>query len=201
MKFELALRLFPHDFTHADACRAGDFLEACGDVHPVAQEVDPFRDHVADIDADAVLQSLGRRQIGIVALQCPLDRDGGAHRLHDACEFDDDAVAGRAENPTAVLADEIGDGGPVNPQRSQRAFLVFPYQAAIAGDICRQYRSEAPTASRFHVRWPPNATARAPFNDEREFDEPPAGPRYRNHVQLAKAPKAWEPMLHLRDRP
>ncbi len=67
----------------------------------------------------------GRRQLG----------GRRAHRLHDAGELGDDAVARRAEYPPAVLSDEIADRAATGRQRRERSFLVGGHQTALAGDI------------------------------------------------------------------
>ena len=75
-KFDLAFDLVQHGAGDADAGRLGDLLEPGGDVDAVTEEVVALDDDVAEVDADAEFHPLALRQIGVAAMERPLDRHG-----------------------------------------------------------------------------------------------------------------------------
>ena len=69
-------------------------LKPSGDVDPVPHQVPVFLlDHVAEMDADAILDALFWRQARVALDQAVLHLDCAAHRVDDATELDDAAVA------------------------------------------------------------------------------------------------------------
>ena len=75
------------------------------DIDAVAEDVAVLDDDVAEIDADAELDALLRGDTGIALGHPALHRDGAAHRIDDAGEFDQQAVAGGLDDAAAVLGD------------------------------------------------------------------------------------------------
>ena len=91
------------------------------------------------MDADAKLDPLVRRQAGVALDHAVLHFDRAAHRVDDAAEFDDAAIAG-AFDDAAVMG---GDGGVDEiaaqpPEARKRAILVRSREPAIADDIRNQ---------------------------------------------------------------
>ena len=75
------------------------------DVDAVAEDVAVLDDDVADIDADAELDAPLRRHVGVALGHPALHLDGAAHRIDDAGELDQQAVAGGLDDAAAVLGD------------------------------------------------------------------------------------------------
>src|SRR6266853_2065717 len=78
----------------ADAARLGQPFEPCGDVDAIAEEIVAVKDHVAEIDPDPELDAAVGRIDGVALCHRLLYRDGAAHRVDDAAELDQHAVAG-----------------------------------------------------------------------------------------------------------
>src|SRR5215472_14084926 len=79
-----------------------------------------------------------------------LDLDRAAHRVDDAGELDEEAVAGRFDDATPMLGDfGIGEFPADRTQRSERALLVLAHQPRIAGDIDRQNGRQSSLDPRF----------------------------------------------------
>ena len=82
-----------------------------------------------------------------------LHLDRAAHRIDDAGELDQQAVAGGLDDAAAMLGDlGIDERLSTGLEPGERAFLVGTHQPAITGDIGRQDGREAsldPGASHF----------------------------------------------------
>src|SRR5207248_3335467 len=113
---ELALDLIAHRAGEADAGRSSDLLQAGGNIDAIAQQIAALSDHVAEIDADAEFHPPPRSQVGIVALERPLNGDRGAHGLHGTRELRHHAVAGRCEDPSSMLLNEIANCATVGAE-------------------------------------------------------------------------------------
>ena len=132
-----------------DAARLGELLQAGGDVDAVAVDVLAIDDHVAEIDADAELEPVLRREGGVALAQGPLDVDGAGQRLDDAREVGQHAVARRADDAAVVLGDEPVDDLAAGPQAGVRAGLVVVHLAREADRVGAQDRGQlAPVAAR-----------------------------------------------------
>ena len=94
-----------HRVRHADAAGGRLLLQARGDVDAVAKNVVILDDDVAEVDADAELDALLGRDVGIAPRHAGLDLDGALHGLDDALELDQHAVAGGLDQPAVVLGD------------------------------------------------------------------------------------------------
>ena len=89
----------------ADAARLGHAFQPRGDVDAVAEDVVALDDDVAEIDADAELDAAVLRHIGVALGHAALHLDRAAHRVDDAGELDQHAVAGGLDDAAAVLGD------------------------------------------------------------------------------------------------
>ena len=122
---QLVEHLIAHDPADADPARFGQSFQARRDIDAVAKDVVAVNDDVANIDADAKVESL----IGgnaFVALGHPaLHVDGAAHRIDHAREFQQQAVTGRLDDAAVVFGDlGVDELPPVGFQRRQRAAVV-----------------------------------------------------------------------------
>ncbi len=80
-------------------------FQSRGDVDAVAHEVAiALLDHVAKMNADAILDALFRRKAGVALDHAALYLDGAAHGVDHAAELDDQAVPG-ALHDAAVMSD------------------------------------------------------------------------------------------------
>jgi len=83
----------------------GERLDARGDVDAVAIEIVALDDHVAEIDADAQLDAAVRPDSSVPLGHRLLHRDRAAHRVDDAGELDEEAVAGGLDDAPPVFGD------------------------------------------------------------------------------------------------
>ena len=127
-----------------DRARLANALEPRGDVDAVAHQVAVgLLDHVAEMNADAKLNAPIGRHAGVAFDEAVLHFDRAAHRVDDAAEFDDRAVAG-ALNDAAVMGRDGGvdEIAAQPPEARKRAILVRASEPAIADDIGNQDRRE-----------------------------------------------------------
>src|SRR5439155_10578038 len=97
--------VFLHPCRNADPARLGDPFEAGGDVDPVTEDVAILDDDVALVDADAELDAVGGRDAGVPVAHRLLHLDRATHRIDDAGEFDQHAVAGGLDDAGLVFRD------------------------------------------------------------------------------------------------
>src|SRR5208283_3601428 len=142
-EIELVTDLVAHDPADADSAGLGQGFEAGGDIDAVAINVALVDDDVAEVDADAELYPFVGRHVGVAPDHFALDLDGIAHRIDDAGELGQEAVAGGLDDAAPVLGDlGVAELAPYRRQRDQGAFLVGAHQPRIAGDIGRQDRRQ-----------------------------------------------------------
>jgi hypothetical protein len=113
------------------------------DVDTIAEDVVPLDQHITDVDTDAPLHAAFGRGPGIPLFRQPLQPqaafDGADHRS----ELNESAVAGRLDDPPAVLGDDRISSGAVLAQGLRRARFVDPHQPAVADHIGSKDRGEA----------------------------------------------------------
>ena len=85
--------------------RLGQGFDPRGDVDAVAVDVVALDDHVAEIDADAQLDAVVRRDIRVPLGHRLLHLDRAAHRIDDAGKLHQHAVAGGLDDAAVVLGD------------------------------------------------------------------------------------------------
>ena len=156
------LDLVAHRARHADAARLGQLLQTRGHVHAVAEDVVVLEDHVAEVDADAELDPAGRRHVGVAPRHAALDLDRALHRVGNALELDQQAVAGGLDDAAPVLGDRRVDQlEPVGLEARERAGLVGLHQPAVADHVGRQNRGQpALDLRQFHARLPRSSSGR-----------------------------------------
>jgi len=96
----------------ADAARLRDPLQARSDVDAVAKDIIVIDDDVTDVNADAELDPVVLRHVGILPGHAALDFNRKARRIDGTGEFDEHAVAGRLDYPSAMRGDGGIDQGP-----------------------------------------------------------------------------------------
>ncbi|MGA7262726.1 MAG: hypothetical protein WBX30_17780 [Stellaceae bacterium] len=94
---KLIAHLVAHDPAHTDPAGLGQRLEAGGDVDLVAVNVALVDDNIAEINADAELDTPFSRDVSLALGHCALHFGSAAHRIDDAGKLDQCAVAGGFE--------------------------------------------------------------------------------------------------------
>ena len=90
---------------NADAARLGQRFQPRRDIDAVAENVAALGDHVAEVDADAKPNAAVLGEIQIAVGHRALDFGGAAHRIDDAGEFRQHAVADGLDDAAVMLAD------------------------------------------------------------------------------------------------
>ena len=136
----------------ADTARIRQPFEACGDVHPVAENISVLQHDVADIDPNAKLHSAIFFEVVVLVSQFILDVDGALDGGERAAERGKDAVAGGPANSSFVPRDEtIGDDAE-SRQSGQRSFLIDFHEPAVTCDISGKDGDELSLEGRrFHL--------------------------------------------------
>ena len=100
-------------------------FKAGGDVDAIAENVALVDDDIAEIDADAKLDSLLLRHVSIAPHHAALNLDGTAYRIHHTGELHKHAVSGRLHDPATVLGDlGIEQRVAMGLELGKRALLV-----------------------------------------------------------------------------
>ena len=139
---ELVLDLVVDAARNGYAARLGDRLDACRDVHPVAEQVSTLHDHVAQVDADAKPHPLVFGQVFVAGAQRRLDLGGAAHGLHGAGKLRQDGVARGIEDPAAVRLEQLVENLAVAAQGAHGALLVLAHEPAVAVHVGHQDRRQ-----------------------------------------------------------
>jgi hypothetical protein len=127
----------PGVLRQADPARLGDAFDPGRDVDAVAHQVAVgLLDHVAEMNADAELDALVRRDAGIAVDQAILHLDRAAHRVDHAAELDDEPVAGALDDAAVMHGDRrVGEVAAQKAQTRKYALLVGAGETAEADDI------------------------------------------------------------------
>ena len=122
---ELAGGVFLHPRRDADAARLGQRFEARRDIDAITEDVAVLGDNVALVYADAEHDAVAGCDRGVAFGHYRLDLCGTAQRVDRTAEFDQQAVAGRLDDPATMRLDGwIDDLRPDGPQPLQCARLV-----------------------------------------------------------------------------
>src|SRR6202035_1396759 len=97
--------LIAHRARDTNAAWLGEHFEARRHVDAVAKDVIFLNDNVAQIDADTELYPPRRRDVCVAFCHPPLDFGSAHHRVGDAVELDQYAIAGSLDDAAAVLRD------------------------------------------------------------------------------------------------
>ena len=121
----------------ADRAGLGDAFEPGGDIDAVPHEIAvALLDDVAEMNADAEFDAPLRRHAGVALDEAGLHFDRAAHRVDDAAELDDCAVAGALDDATVMGGD--GRVDEIAAQPPERAPACGPRRRRRAG-CSRQY--------------------------------------------------------------
>ena len=117
--------------------RLGDALDPRRDVDAVAHQIAVgLLDDVSEMNADAVLDALVRRDAGIALNHTVLNLDRAAQRIDHAAELDDQPIAGALDHPAVVGGDRrVGEVAAQSAQACEHALLVRPGETAEADDV------------------------------------------------------------------
>ena len=109
-----------------DAARLANSLEPRRDVDPVAHQVAvALLDDVAQVNADASLDTLVGGQAGVALSQAATHFHGAANGLDHAAKFDERPVAGPLDDSPVVDRDRrVDEVAAQSSQPRQREFLV-----------------------------------------------------------------------------
>ena len=146
----------------ADTAWIRNTFQSCGNVDTVAHQIAvALLDNIAEMDADAKLDAALERQASVALEHAVLHLDGAAHRINNASELNEDAVA-RPLNDTSVMQSD-GRVEQIAAERSQprkRPLLVGTGKLAVADNICRQNRREFTSLQARAVPLPQTRVAR-----------------------------------------
>src|SRR6516165_7262222 len=144
IEIELVPDLIINGLRYADGARLGERLEAGGDINAVAKDVVTVDDHIAEVDANPQLETaLGRDRV-VDGARGALHFHGAFQRIDDARKIRQQAVTGRADDPSAVRSDQRVDGAAQFTQGLVGTRLVFAHQPAETGYIRVQNCGELP---------------------------------------------------------
>ena len=125
----------------------GDPLQPRGDVDAVAHQVAvALLDDIAQVDADAELDALIRRDSDVALDHRVLNLDSAAHGLDHAAKFDQRPVA-RALEHSAIMAGDRGidEIGAQRPQPRKRTVFVRARHPTEADDVGGEDRRDFPS--------------------------------------------------------
>src|SRR5262249_18946758 len=101
---------------HADPTGLGQSFEPGRDIHPVPKNVSVLDHHVADVETHSELDAFVLRHWGVPVSQAPLDRSGGAQRVDNTTDLNEEPFARRFDQPAAMRddrrVDHLGADGP-----------------------------------------------------------------------------------------
>ena len=138
---QFALDLLVDAAGNAHSTGLRESLQPRRDIDAIAHQVVALDHHVADVDSDAELHPAVVGERGCQSSMLCWIFKRGAHCLHGAGEFRNDAVAGAAEDPAFVRADDRGDPLATVLKRPIGSLLIGAHHAGIAraigGEDCR----------------------------------------------------------------
>jgi hypothetical protein len=113
---------------NANPTRLGDPFETHCNIDPITKDIIVCYDNITDVNADAELDPLVLRHIGILFCQAALDFVGTSHGVDHAGELNESAVPSILDDASVMFSDL---GIEKRPSKSfhlrQRAFFVDPY--------------------------------------------------------------------------
>ena len=125
-----------HDVGDTDAAGLGDFLQPRGDVDAIAEDIVVIEDDVAQVDADAILDTGGFGFIGFPISHGCLNRHGALDGIEDTGELDEQAVSRALDDMSMVFVDRrVDQFAAVHLLAHDRAFLVKLHEARKADHV------------------------------------------------------------------
>ena len=182
----------------ADRAGIGDPFEARRDVDAIAHQIAiAFLDDVAQMDANAKLDTALRRQAGVALDHASLNLDRAAHGVDHAAELDEAAVAGALDDAAVMQGDgRIDQIAAQRPEPRQSAILVRARQPAIANHVGDKNRRNFPG---LHHSGPSKITG-ADVTQAPEAGERAASRGAREGLDRSKRPAGRAPVRRSLDR-
>ena len=109
IEIELIPDVLVHGVRDANSARLRQCLEPGGDVDSVTENIVAVDDHVPEIDADPQLEPALRQDRIVDRTRGALHLDRAVQRVDDARKICQQAVAGRADDPSAMCRDQRVD--------------------------------------------------------------------------------------------
>jgi hypothetical protein len=155
-KIEPTLDLAISVFGKTNSARLGDALKPRCDVDAVAHQIAvALLDHIAHMNADTELDPALGRHSGIAFDHRVLQFNGAAHRIDNAAEFDDAAVAGALDNAAAMHGDgRVDEIAAKRAKPGEDAIFVRAGEPAVADDVGHQDRYEFSGLTHCAALWP-----------------------------------------------
>jgi hypothetical protein len=121
----LAAGMIEKGLGNADAAGLSQPFEARGDIHSVTVNIIAVDYDVAQVDANAELDTLIRGFASIALTHPLLQFDGATRRIYHAGKFDQQPITGRFHNPSTVLSDlRVNQFAAVSLKTCKRPLLV-----------------------------------------------------------------------------
>jgi hypothetical protein len=138
------MHVIAHGSRNTDAAHKTLGLKARGDIHSVAVQVRPIRDHVTDVDADTEADAPVGRLVAVVQRNLLLHLHRALHRTVDAVERNQQGVAAGLHQPAAEFANcRIDQRATERTQPLQCTGNIEAYQAAVADHVGRTRQQAA----------------------------------------------------------
>jgi hypothetical protein len=141
---QLIAYLFISRARDTDAVRLGYPFQSRRDVDAVAHEIAVgLLDNVAEMDADAELDSLLGGNPGVTLDHAALELDRTSHGVDDAAKLDEAAVPGALDGAPVMRGDGGIDEVAAQPSKTrQRPVLIRPGEPAVADHVRHQDRGD-----------------------------------------------------------
>jgi hypothetical protein len=146
LKFEARLDLPVGILGQANRTRFTNPFQPRRDVDSIAHQVAvALLDPVAEMNADSKFDALFGRYLGVALDHRPLDFHRAVHRIDDAAEFNDAAVASTLDDAAVVHGDcRIDQVASKGAEPSENSILVRASKSGVADDVGYQDRGELP---------------------------------------------------------
>ena len=139
--------------THSSRLRQR--LQPRRNVHPVPEQITRTHHHVTNVNADAKVDALLRRQAGVCFRQRRLRFHRALHGVHGAPELRENTVARGVRDAASVVRDGLVEDRASLGQPLERSDLVGAHEAAIAFDVSREDRHQASLDVARFCHWMP----------------------------------------------
>jgi hypothetical protein len=142
--------MIAHRLRDADATRRTRSMKPGGHIHDGTIDVSAIRNYIADVDPYAKADGPIGRVPAIIGWYLLLHRHGGAtDRAVDAIEHDEEGVASRTNDPTAIFVDcRVDHSATECTEPLKRSYVIQPNQTAVTDHVGIDYGDQLPTAWR-----------------------------------------------------
>ena len=148
--------MLAHRFRDQHAAGLAQLLQACSHVDPIAENVGPVGDHVAEVDTDPQREAPFRRDRRLAVGNRLLQRDRAQDGVDHRSELDQGPVASRLHEPAMMSGQyRIDDVAAQVLERADRSHLVLLDEPRVADHIGAENGSQAAIDPRLSQRDPP----------------------------------------------